>query len=125
MKDDRLYLTHILECIERVETYTAEGKRSFFEDIKTQDATMRNLQTMAESTQRLSDAAKASHPEIDWRRIAGFRNIVVHGYLSLDYDKAWNVVENELSPLKGVAQELLHERESPGSRTANSDNADA
>ena len=114
MKDDRLYLTHILECIERVETYTAEGAHSFFEDIKTQDATIRNLQIMAESTQRLSDTAKASRPEIDWQRIAGFRNIVVHGYLSLDYDKAWNVVENELPTLKHAVQELLREHGSPG-----------
>ena len=79
MKDDRLYLTHILDSIERVERYTVEGKRVFLEDEKTQDATVRNLQTMAESTQRLSDSLKALRSEIDWDDIAGFRNIAVHG----------------------------------------------
>ena len=99
MKDDRLYLTHILDSIERVEQYTAEGKHVFLEDEKTQDATVPNLQTMAESTQCLSDSVKARRPEVDWDDIAGFRNIAVHGYLSFDYDKAWNVVENRLPKL--------------------------
>ena len=55
MKDDGLYLVHILECIDRIERYTADGGDAFMEDTKTQDAVMRNLQTLAESTQRLSD----------------------------------------------------------------------
>ena len=42
---------------------------------------MRNLQIMAESTQRLSDAIKEAHPEVDWYKISGFRNVLVHGYL--------------------------------------------
>jgi len=50
VKDDRLYLIHIKECIERVVMYTKEGKDFFFADIKTQDAVMRKLQILAEST---------------------------------------------------------------------------
>lgn len=52
MKDDRLYLIHIRECIERVETYTRGGREEFFGDNKTQDAVVRNLQILAESTRR-------------------------------------------------------------------------
>jgi len=48
---------------------------------------MRNLQTMAESTQRLSDAAKEAHPEVDWYKISGFRNVLVHGYLGVDLER--------------------------------------
>ena len=51
MKDDKLYLIHILECIERIQQYTANGSIEFFGDTKTQDAVMRNLHTLAESTQ--------------------------------------------------------------------------
>ncbi len=69
MKDDRLYLIYIKECIERVIMYTEEGKDVFFADTKTQDAVMRNLQILAESTQRLSDPLKEKHPEMDWRNI--------------------------------------------------------
>jgi uncharacterized protein with HEPN domain len=58
MKDDRLYLIHIQEAIERIEEYTQEGEEFFLEDRKTQDAVLRNLHTLAESSQRVSDSLK-------------------------------------------------------------------
>jgi uncharacterized protein with HEPN domain len=61
---------------------------------------LRNLQTMAESTQRLSDVLRAAHPEIDWRRMAGFRNVLVHNYLGIDLDIVWEVVVRDLPDLK-------------------------
>ncbi|APB34641.1 Zn-dependent alcohol dehydrogenase [Gloeomargarita lithophora Alchichica-D10] len=81
MKDNRVYLIHIRDCIQRIETYTIEGKEAFFSDIKTQDAVIRNLQTLCESTQRLPDVWKAIRPEIDWRAIGDFRNVLAHQYL--------------------------------------------
>lgn len=83
MKDDRIYIEHILEALQRIAQYTADGEARFFTDTLIQDAVLRNLQTMAESTQRLSDPCKARYPELDWRAIAGFRNMVVHNYLAL------------------------------------------
>jgi uncharacterized protein with HEPN domain len=62
MKDDRLYLIHITECIQRIEQYTAEGRAAFLADTRTQDAALRNLHTLAESTQRISADLKAAHP---------------------------------------------------------------
>lgn len=77
MNDDRLYLLHVQECIERVEQYTAAGRTAFFGDIKTQDAVLRNLQVMAESTQRLSAAIKATRDQGDSarHRLAGHRGV--------------------------------------------------
>jgi len=63
-------------------SYTEEGKDFFFADTKTQDAVMRNLQILAESTQRLSHSLRELHPEVDWRSISGFRNVAVHEYLN-------------------------------------------
>lgn len=102
MTRDRLYAEHVAECIGRIERYTADGRAAFFVDEKTQDAVLRNLQTLAESTQRLSDAARARHPEIDWRAIAGFRNVVVHDYLGVDLGQIWAVVAEDL-PILGDA----------------------
>lgn len=100
MKDDRLYLVHMMECIERIEDYTAEGRESYLADQKTQDAVLRNLQTLAESTQRLSPALKSSHPEIDWVAIAGLRNVLVHDYLGLNQVRVWEILERSLPDLK-------------------------
>jgi len=61
---------------------------------------IRKLQTLCESTQRLTDAWKAQCPEIDWRTIGDFRNVLAHQYLDIDLDIVWNVVENYLPDLK-------------------------
>jgi uncharacterized protein with HEPN domain len=108
MKDDRLYLIHIKECIERIESYIGNtGKSEFLKSTFMQDAVIRNLQVLAESTQRLSEEAKDSRQDIDWYKIAGFRNILVHDYLGLDLDAVWNIVVNELPVLKKAVDEML------------------
>ncbi len=108
MKDDTLYLIHIAECIARVESYTqGMTKEAFLAAEMVQDAVIRNLQTMAESTQRLSVRAKESRPEIDWRKIAGFRNILVHDYLGVDLEKVWEIVRNDLPILKDAIDAML------------------
>jgi len=108
MKDDRLYLIHIAECIERIESYVAgKDREAFLNSTLIQDAVVRNLQTLAESTQRLSDQAKEEADEIDWFKIAGFRNVLVHDYLGLDIERVWNILETELPVLKKAIQRML------------------
>ncbi|MHB9037712.1 MAG: HepT-like ribonuclease domain-containing protein [Armatimonadota bacterium] len=109
MKDDRLYLIHISECIGRVEDYVSGGRDEFLGSPLIQDAVIRNLQTMAESTQRLSEELKSGHAEIDWRRISGFRNVVVHDYLGVDIPYVWQIVEHELPVLKRTIEAMLDE----------------
>jgi uncharacterized protein with HEPN domain len=107
VKDDRLYLLHISESLERIEEYAVEGKEAFLADRKTQDAILRNLQTLAESCQRLSEPLKASRPEIDWRGIAGLRNILVHDYLGISLPRVWEIVEMFLPDLKAAVHHWL------------------
>ncbi len=97
---DKIYQEHMLECIERIERYTCNERKCFTDSDIVQDAVVRNLQTLAESSQRLSDAFKTTQPEIDWRAISGFRNILVHDYLGLDLETIWLVVEQDLPKLK-------------------------
>ena len=114
MKDDRLYLIHIQESIDRIEEYVINGKESFFADAKTQDAVVRNLQILAESTQRLSQKLKADHSEVDWKKIAGFRNILVHDYLYVDPVLVWKIVEDKLAQLKRTVAQMLVSFDSSG-----------
>lgn len=110
MKDDRLYLIHITECIERIERYTAPGHATFLSDTMIQDAVLRNLHTLSESTQRLSDALKSRHPEVDWPSIAAFRNVIVHDYLGVDLAQIWDIVERDLPDLKSAIAAMLEEQ---------------
>ncbi|MDQ2808966.1 MAG: DUF86 domain-containing protein [Chloroflexota bacterium] len=109
MKDDRFYLIYITECIDRIQQYTVDGKDYFLADAKTQDAVLRNLQILSESTQRLSPALKAAHPDVDWRRIAGFRNILVHDYLGINHLRVWDVIEQNLPDLQGKITMILQQ----------------
>jgi len=109
VKDDRIYLEHILECLDWIGSHTAEGRESFMRDRKTQSAVPRELQTMAESTQRLRPALKAAHPSVPWQSIAGFRNLIVHDYLGVSLDWIWGVVEQDLPPLRTAVETMRDE----------------
>ena len=108
MKEDRLYLIHIGECIERIESYVqGVDKEGFIASSLVQDAVIRNLQIMAESTQRLSDNLKESQADIDWYKIVGFRNVLVHDYLGVDIRRVWNIIENEIPALRETIRKML------------------
>jgi len=113
VKDDRLYLHHILEWIRFVEDFTKEGKEFFLSDRKTQDAVIRNLQILAESATRLSNHLKAQHTDVDWGAIAAFRNAVLHDYLGVDLQQVWRVVANALPDLKRTVGAMLRQLGNP------------
>ena len=69
---------------------------------------MRNSQTIAESTQRLSDGIRATEPEVPWRAIAGFRNVLVHDYFEIDLEVVWSVVEEDLPRLVTAVDRMTH-----------------
>ncbi|MGK7895322.1 MAG: DUF86 domain-containing protein [Xenococcus sp. (in: cyanobacteria)] len=98
---DSAYIQHILDCIQQIKEYSKLGKDSFFTNMMLQDAILRRLQTMAESTQRLSEQTKEQMTEIDWRSISGFRNILVHDYLDgINLETVWQIIENYLPNLE-------------------------
>ena len=113
MKDDKLYLIYIVECLSRIQQYTVEGKDGFMRDSKTQDAVLRNLQTLSESTQHISSHLKAAHDEVDWKRIAGFRNILVHEYLGVNMARVWEIIQHGLPELENHVAAILRELKEP------------
>ncbi|MGK7895360.1 MAG: DUF86 domain-containing protein [Xenococcus sp. (in: cyanobacteria)] len=108
MKEDRVYLAYILQCIKKIEEYSQGDKKEFVNNSLVQDAILRRLQTLAESTQRLSDGLKKKMPTIEWRSISGFRNILVHDYLGgIDLDITWEVIDKSLPELKKEIEAIL------------------
>ena len=104
-KDALVYVEHMLDSIQRIDEYV-ESKQQFYDSRLVQDAVIRNLQVMAESSQRLSDEIKNNYTEIPWKNISGFRNILVHDYLGVDLDMIWSVVEQELPGLEKALTEM-------------------
>ena len=103
---DRVLIAHMRDCLDRILEYT-NAERSRFETSRlVQDAVIRNLQTLAESSQRLSIEIKGTEPQIPWRELAGFRNVIVHGYLGVDLAAVWLVVEQDLPALSEAVHRI-------------------
>ena len=108
MKNDRVYLEYILERIRRIEEDVASGRESFMNSHTIQDAVLRNLQTLAESCQRLSEQFKQNHPEVEWKKLSAFRNVLVHDYLGIDLNQIWIIVARDVSELKMKIEQLIN-----------------
>ena len=78
-----------------------------------QDAVIRNLQVLGESARRLSEETKARRPEVDWRGIIGFRNVMVHDYLDITPARVWEVVELQFPILKNQVETMLRSLDQP------------
>lgn len=107
MTSDRLYLSHILEAIERILMYASKGEEAFRKDLLIQDGIIRNIQVMGEAVKKVSAETRAAHPEVRWRDIAGMRDRVVHDYFGISLDIVWDVVKNHLVPLRDSLQKIL------------------
>ncbi len=109
MRTERAYLEHILHCIRRIQDDSRDGRESVFASPTLQDAIVRNLQVLCESTQRLAESSKARHPEVDWRGIAGLRNVLVHSYFEVDLETIWTIIQRDLPGLENGVARLLNE----------------
>ena len=105
-ESDRVLLLHMRDCLERILEYTQAERSRFDTSRLVQDAVIRNLQILAESSQRLSAEIKGREPLIPWRELAGFRNVIVHGYLGVDLGAVWLVVEQDLPALAAAVDRM-------------------
>ncbi len=109
MKNEKVYFQYILECIQKIEEDIACGRDTFLSSHLYQDAVLRNLHTLTESTQRISESLKREHPEVEWKSIAAFRNVLVHDYLGIDIDRIWQAVSRDIPELKKSIEKMLEE----------------
>ena len=93
----KLLLEDLLTSIDRISEYThGITYEQFLADSKTIDAVIRNFEIIGEAANRLPDKVKESYVEIDWHRIRGFRNRIVHDYMGIDYQMVWIIKESFL-----------------------------
>lgn len=100
------YARHILDAAERIGNIQARGDLTT--DQVLYDASLRNLQTLSEATQQLPSALKSCYPDIPWRSISGFRNILVHNYLGdIDPVAVRLVIDRHLPLIVQAVQSML------------------
>jgi len=107
-KDPQVFLKHILESINLIEKNINDlPEKEFFNNIQIQDAIIRRLEIIGEAVRNLPEDLKQSTPNIPWQDIADMRNKLIHEYFGVDARLVWNVVQNDLPPLKEQVQKLL------------------
>ncbi len=104
-KDPQAYLAHIRDAIHVIREYTTEGEDAFFQDRKTQDAVIRNLEIIGEAVKSLPPDIKSRHESVPWKNIAGMRDRLIHHYFGVNLKMVWGVIENRLDELDRVVQE--------------------
>jgi uncharacterized protein with HEPN domain len=90
MKDDSIYIDHILNSINRIIDYISGKDREAFEsDQLTQDAVVRQLEVIGEATKRVSNELSLKNPDIPWSDMAGMRDVLIHDYIDVDLGVVW------------------------------------
>ncbi len=105
------YLQHIIDAIGRVNGYVAAmDHTAFMGDVKTQDAVIRNLQIIggaAHNIRQRFPEVVAADPSVPWHSAYGMRNALTHGYFSVDLERVWTTIQNDLQPFEATLRRLL------------------
>ncbi len=108
-RGDIEFLSDIIEAIRRITLYIEKVNHAeFFEDIRTQDAVVRNLEIIGEATKGVSSDLKKKYPQVPWKKLAGVRDRLIHHYFGVNYDIVWVIIKEELPDIirqiKGILE---------------------
>ncbi len=110
-RDHILLLEDMLDSALKIRRYTNNlDFDSFLNDEKTVDAVVRNFEIIGEAANRIDPDYRTRNPEVEWKRIRGFRNRIVHDYFGIDYEIVWTIIENNLSDLIDWLEVLINDK---------------
>ena len=109
MRDDTERLQDMLEAIERLEKYTNQGKTVFEQQELIQTWVIYHFQIIGEAARAISQEFKSIHKEIPWRDVSDLRNLIIHEYFRVNLDIIWDIVQNDIPPLKQQIKAMLQQ----------------
>jgi len=103
----KLFVEDILESIELIESYISNMNfDNFKNDRKTIDAVVRNFEIIGEASRNISDEIKNKYQNVDWKGMIGLRNRIAHGYFGINLTIIWEIIKQELPPLKEKMKQI-------------------
>lgn len=100
-RDFQVYLEDIRQAISKIQGYTVGlSRESFAQDSMRIDAVVRNLEIIGEAAKMIPESIRAEYPNIEWKKIAGLRDILAHHYFEVDLDIVWDILQNKLPALE-------------------------
>ena len=107
-KDPKIFLIHILECIEAIEEYSKGlTEKQFLKDQRAQDAIVRRFEIIGEATKHLPSSLKDKYPKVQWREIMSMRDRLIHEYFNVMMDLVWETVKKDLPKFKKQIQKMV------------------
>ena len=101
-RDADLYLDDIIDATENILNYTSGiDYDDFISNKMCIDAVIKNLLVVGEAVKKIPEEIKLEHPAIDWKNIAGLRDVLIHAYFRIDNDLLWDIIQNKLEDLRG------------------------
>jgi len=108
MKDDTVYLRHILDAIRRIEQYLGDVSYDhFMQNSLLQDGVIRQITIIGEAARSVSDVFRNAHPELPWSEMVGMRNKLIHDYFEVDFSTVWDTAKSDLPRLKQQVEQSL------------------
>ena len=103
----RFYIDDMLRFARAAQSYTAElDQAGFVNNRLIYDATLRNLELIGEAATHVPENVRDNHPDVPWRQVIATRNRLIHGYLGIDDDTLWSIIQDDLAPLITALQAL-------------------
>ncbi|PIN91242.1 hypothetical protein COU57_01430 [Candidatus Pacearchaeota archaeon CG10_big_fil_rev_8_21_14_0_10_32_14] len=112
MKDDSVFLKHILENIDDISEFTKNiTKKDFLSNKEKQNAVVRSLEVIGEAAKNISETMKEKYPKVPWKEIIGTRDKIIHHYFGVDLDIVWDIIKINLPDLNKNIKKIITELE--------------
>ncbi len=107
-REYKAYLRDILEASAKIEKYVEDMSfEDFSQDDLIKDGVARNLEIIGEAAKNIPNEIKKKTSDLEWRKIAGLRDILIHAYFGIDVEIVWDIVKNKIPTLKEKIMEML------------------